>query len=53
MEKVDDESVVKATSVEEAEESAWSEIEGHLTGMNPYDFQNLVAGLLRGMDYQA
>lgn len=51
VEKVDDESVAKATSVEEAEESAWSEIEGHLTGMNPYDFQNLVAGLLRGMDY--
>lgn len=38
-------------TLEEAEESAWSEVERHLTGMNPYDFQNLVAGLLRGMGY--
>jgi restriction system protein len=40
-----------ATTLEEAEESAWSEIEEHLTKMNPYDFQNLVAGLLRAMGY--
>jgi restriction system protein len=40
-----------ATTLEEAEESAWSEIEEHLTKMNPYDFQSLVAGLLRGMGY--
>jgi len=36
---------------EEAEESAWSEIEQHLGRMHPYDFQKLVAGLLRGMGY--
>jgi len=40
-----------ATTLEEAEEAAWAEIEGHLSGMNPYDFQNLVAGLLTGMGY--
>jgi restriction system protein len=39
------------TTLEEAEESSWTEIESHLTGMNPYDFQQLVAGLLRGMGY--
>lgn len=36
---------------EEAEEAAWSEIEKYLKSMNPYDFQNLVAALLRAMDY--
>lgn len=40
-----------ATTVEEAEEQAWTEIEAHLAEMNPYDFQDLVAGLLRGMRY--
>jgi len=40
-----------ATTLEEAEESAWAEIEEHLARMSPYDFQSLVAGLLRGMDY--
>lgn len=36
---------------EEAEEQAWAEIEKHLTTMPPYEFQNLVAALLRGMGY--
>ena len=36
---------------EEAEESAWSDIERHLRSMGPYDFQNLVAALLRAMGY--
>jgi len=36
---------------EEAEEQAWAEIETYLTSMNPYDFQDLVAALLRGMGY--
>jgi len=40
-----------ATTMEEAEEEAWTEIEEHLEKMNPYDFQDLVAGLLRGMGY--
>jgi len=41
----------RATTVEEAEEAAWSEIEAYLEQMSPYDFQELVAGLLRGMGY--
>jgi len=36
---------------EEAEEAAWDDIERHLSEMSPYDFQNLVAGLLRAMGY--
>jgi restriction system protein len=40
-----------AATLEEAEEAAWSEIESFLSNMNPYDFQEVVAGLLRGMGY--
>ena len=40
-----------STTLEEAEESAWSLVEAYLGKMNPYDFQALVAGLLRGMRY--
>lgn len=40
-----------ALTLEEAEEEAWSEIESYLAEMNPFDFQELVAGLLRGMGY--
>jgi restriction system protein len=36
---------------EEAEEQAWLEVEQYLRGMNPYDFQELVADLLRAMGY--
>jgi restriction system protein len=39
------------TLIEEAEENAWTEIKDHLESMNPYDFQNLVAGLIRAMGY--
>jgi restriction system protein len=45
------EAVDAAMTLEEAEESAWTEIETYLAEMNPYDFQQLVAGLLRGMGY--
>lgn len=45
------EAVDAATTLEEAEESAWAEIESYLSEMNPYDFQQIVAGLLRGMGY--
>ncbi len=38
-------------AIEEAEEAAWTEIEIFLENMNPYDFQEVVAGLLRGMGY--
>lgn len=48
---VEDDSQLITTTLEEAEEAAWSEIENHLANMNPYDFQELFAGLLRGMGY--
>lgn len=38
-------------TLEEAEERAWSEVQEHLSGMNPYDFQGLVSGLIRAMGY--
>jgi restriction system protein len=43
----------KAVSVtfDEAEEQAWSEISAYLRAMNPYEFQDLVADLLRAMSY--
>jgi restriction system protein len=40
-----------ASVLEEAEEAAWAEIQDHLARMNPYDFQEMVAGLLRAMGY--
>lgn len=49
-EESEDSSSATAT-LEEAEESAWTEIEEYLREMNPYDFQDLVAGLLESMDY--
>ena len=47
------ESATQTASVtfEEAEEQAWGEIENRLRTMPPYEFQNLVAELLRAMDY--
>lgn len=36
---------------EQAEEQAWTEIEQYLRGMNPFDFQELVADLLKAMSY--
>jgi restriction system protein len=38
-------------TLEEAEEAAWREIREYLGQMPPYDFQNLVAALLRAMGY--
>jgi restriction system protein len=48
-----DNSTAKAVSItfEEAEEHAWAEISDYLRAMNPYDFQELVADLLRAMGY--
>ncbi len=40
-----------AVTLEEATESAWSEIEHFLRNINPYDFQDLVGALLRGLGY--
>lgn len=50
-EEVSDEVEQAAATLEEAEEAAWTEIESYLEQMPPYDFQDLVAGLLQGMGY--
>jgi restriction system protein len=47
----DDEGAVAATTVEEAQEVAWSEVKGYLEKMPPYDFQELVAALINAMGY--
>ncbi len=48
-----EDSNAKTVSVtfEEAEEQAWAEISQYLRAMNPYDFQDPVADLLRAMSY--
>jgi restriction system protein len=43
--------VTETMTVELAEESAWERIQDYLTSMDPYDFQFLVAALLRAMGY--
>lgn len=40
-----------ATTLEEAEEAAWGEIDAYLRQMPPYEFQDLVATLLEAMGY--
>jgi restriction system protein len=40
-----------ASILEEAEEAAAAEIRNYLLAMNPYDFQDLVAALLKAMRY--
>lgn len=49
----DSDTSAKAVSVtfDEAEEQAWAEISTYLRAMNPYEFQDLVADLLRAMTY--
>jgi restriction system protein len=42
---------VSELTFEEAQEQAWSEVEAYLRRMPPYDFQDLVASLLRAMGY--
>lgn len=52
-EPLDTDSAAKAVSItyEEAEEHAWAEISHYLRNMPPYEFQELVADLLRAMGY--
>lgn len=52
-EELVDGSGAKAASItfEQAEEQAWQEIQQYLREMKPYDFQDLVAALLRAMGY--
>ncbi len=40
-----------SSTLEEAEETAWNEIEAYVAAINPYDLQKLVAALLRAMGY--
>lgn len=40
-----------SVTLERAEEASWEEVREVLHQMDPYDFQHLVAGLLRGMGY--
>lgn len=40
-----------SSTLEEAEEAARSAIQAHLEAMNAYDFQDLIAALLRAMGY--
>jgi restriction system protein len=40
-----------SVTFEQAEEQAWGEIEQFIRSMPPYEFQDLVADLLRAMDY--
>ena len=41
----------EAVTLEQAEENSKSDIERRIRGMNAYEFQDLVAALLRGMGY--
>ncbi|MDR7505954.1 MAG: restriction endonuclease [Armatimonadota bacterium] len=47
----DEEAPEPGTALEEAEEAAWTEIQEYLQEMPPYEFQDLVASLLRAMGY--
>lgn len=52
--EVDEDEAAEASAtitLEEAEEMAWAEIETYLAAIPPYDFQELVAALLKAMGY--
>ena len=50
--EIEEEDATAASStLEEAEENAWTEIQEYLSKMPPYDFQDLVAALLKAMGY--
>lgn len=51
VEDVDNNAKAASVTFEEAEEQAWAEVSQYLRAMNPYDFQDLVADLLRAMSY--
>ena len=53
LDEAPDEAVAEtaATTLEEAEELAWTEIEKYLRNIQPYELQALVAALLKAMDY--
>jgi restriction system protein len=47
----DVEGATASATMEEAQESAWTEIEQYIRAMPPYEFQELAAGLFRAMGY--
>lgn len=50
--EADEEEISDASlTMEKAVEASWEEVRDFLHAMDPYDFQHLVAGLLRGMGY--
>lgn len=49
--EVDAETATETMSLEIAEEAAWTHVHAYLSTMEPYEFQNLVAALLRAMGY--
>lgn len=49
--EIEDEGRSVSVTFETAEEAAWEEINEFLGAMNPYDFQDLVADLLRAMGF--
>jgi restriction system protein len=48
----DGDGAAPSTTLEEAEEAAWADIRAYLAAMPPYEFQELVAALLRAMGYR-
>jgi restriction system protein len=47
----DDTAEITSVNVESAQEAAWAEIAAYLSTMDAYEFQDLVAALLRAMGY--
>jgi restriction system protein len=47
----DDAEKSSSITFEQAEEQSWGEIDAYLTAMDPYEFQKLVADLLKAMGY--
>lgn len=53
IEEIDEEEAPVSPSVtyEEAQEKSWNQVKDYLSRMNPYEFQDLVADLLRAIGY--
>lgn len=46
-----DDSGMSSVTLEKSEADAWAEVKNHLNKIDPYNFQELVAGLLEGMGH--
>jgi restriction system protein len=47
----DEEKIAATSTLEEAEEAAWTDISNYLRALSPYEFQDLVAALIQAMGY--